>query len=181
MLLSKWDADTRYRHPSQQTSLRVHSHMPEKGEGHTACRASKSLHTCRRHGHRPAGNGAPGSDLAEHRCTHFGAAHQSQPVAAEALGMTALCLQTSHSALHTCMHEPFNPALVVEVCLCTLSNRRSSPAELLPKHDMMCIEQMNACAMTQLHKQCHDKKYACPNLKARLHASDQADKTWHTI
>ena len=158
----------------------MHSHARLRG-GYAVCFASKSLHTCRRHGHRPAGNGAPGSDLAEHRCTRSGAAHQSQPVATEALGMSALCLQTSHSALHMCMHEPFNPALVIEICLCTLSNRRSSPAEIVVEHKMMCIEQMNACAMTQLHIQCHDKMYACPNLKERLHVSDQTIKTRHAI
>lgn len=165
MLLSKWDADKRSYHPSQQKDLRTHSHLPEKGVGCNACRASKSLHTCRRHGRHPAGNGAPGSDLAERRCTHFGAARQSLPVAVEALGMSALCLQTLHSALHACKPEPFNPALLVEVCLWTLSNGRSTSAELMPKHVAICTEQMKAYAMTQLYSECHDRKCACPDRK----------------
>ena len=157
MLLSKWDADKRSHHSSQQKDLRTHSHLLKRGEGYTACRASKSLHTCKRHGHRPAGTGAPGSDLAEHRCTHFGAAHQSLLVAVEALGMTALCLQTSHSALHGCMQESFNPSSFRRACLCTLSNRRSSPTDLLPKQVAMCTEQMRAHSMTHLHSECHHR------------------------
>ena len=80
-----------------------------------------------------------------------------------------------------CMHERFNPALLVEVCLWTLSDRRLSPTELLPEHVAMCTEQMKAYAMTQLHSERHDRNYACPKLKIRLHASDQADKTGHII
>ena len=150
--------------------LRVHSQARE-GEGYTTCRASKSLQTCRRHAHRPAGTGAPGSDLAEHRCTHFCAAHQSLPVSVEALGMTALCLQTSHSALHTSKHGLQSSSF---------SRGVSSDSQLssCQKHGMMCTEQKKAHAWTQLHSECHDRQYACPKLAEKLRASDQADKTW---
>lgn len=33
MLLSEWDGDTSNHDPSRQTDLRMHSHMPERGEG----------------------------------------------------------------------------------------------------------------------------------------------------